>query len=115
MILFLMRTSIDSAKDIIIIIGYFLKFIPSFAFGNGIILLASRENLVHIDDDLDEIPHAFDMNIAGADVYFLAAFTIIHTLLIFFIENLKNRGALDRVSGSGSPEYIPKIMDDDVS
>lgn len=114
MIIFFIRTSIDSAKDAMIVLGYFFKLVPSYAFGNGVILIASRENLMHVDDDYDEIPNSFEMNIAGGDIYFLLICSVLYTIGIFFVENLKSKGALDSVSKAGCPEYIPKLLDDDV-
>lgn len=50
-----MRVFVDSARSVAIALEWIFRFMPSFALGNALVNIASRETYVVVDDDVTEL------------------------------------------------------------
>jgi ATP-binding cassette subfamily A (ABC1) protein 3 len=64
-----------------------LKFIPSFAFGNGILSIGNRSLYALIEGKKDK-DDVYSMNIAGGDIIYLAFTGVFYIVLVFLVEKL---------------------------
>ena len=88
----------DSTKDIATALQYIFRCIPSFALGDGIVQLSLR-TLYSIDGGNKS---AFDWDIAGADILYLAMSSPVYFLATLLLESDTIRGKLKRaLKGKG--------------
>jgi hypothetical protein len=56
-----------------------------------------------------EMRSAYDMDIAGGDILYLAVFGLVYFIMIFVIEFMKSKGTLEKYfSHESSIKYVPK-------
>lgn len=51
-----------------------------------------------------EVDGAFNIDIAGADLICMAVLGLVYYVLIFLVENLKSRGAIDKLFSKADSE-----------
>jgi len=111
--MFILRI-IPSTRDAGKAISWIFRLIPSFAFGDGVLSIASR-SLFALLNGTKETPGPFDLDIAGGSILFLALFGVIYFALVFGFETLKNtQGWNSLFSSESSIPYVKKEYDDDV-
>eukprot|EP01060_Flectonema_neradi_P031529 TRINITY_DN480_c0_g3_i1.p1 TRINITY_DN480_c0_g3~~TRINITY_DN480_c0_g3_i1.p1 ORF type:complete len:1772 (+),score=363.22 TRINITY_DN480_c0_g3_i1:93-5408(+) len=94
---------IDSTKDVAKVLRFVFRVIPSYCFGDGIVQLAQRPfNNV-------EIPGAFDMDVVGWDILFLAIMFPIYSALALSYDfpELFYKIGLKKPPVLADPEEIP--------
>ena len=85
---------IPSTRSAAKLAAYFLRIFPGFCFGYGIINISNRQLYALIEKYY--IPKdAFDLEIAGTDILFLAIHGFFYTLIVLLIELLQKRGSLN--------------------
>lgn len=111
--IFILRL-IESTRNIGIALGWIFRFIPSFAFGYGVLNIGNR-TLYAQKDGLKEPYGTFDMAISGGDVLFLAVGGVFYFLMVFLYEYLSHKkGLSELMSGENKISYENKEYDDDV-
>lgn len=55
LIFWILRVFVDSARSVAIALEWIFRFMPSFALGNALVNIASRETYVVVDDDVTEL------------------------------------------------------------
>lgn len=72
-----------------------MRFIPSYAFGSGLINLGSRK-LYSTIEGRDEDYEVFDWNICSGDILMLGLTGLLYYIGIFVVEFLNTKGILTR-------------------
>ena len=85
--IFILRL-IESTRSPIKIVIWFLRLIPSFAFGYGLIGIANRDLFAIIDEYYDP-KHPLSIDLAGGDLMYLCFTAIIYFCLIFVVEKMQ--------------------------
>lgn len=84
-IVFFVLRLIPSTADVAKVLIWFVRLIPSFSFGMGILNLGSRKLFAVIEDkDEDYLP--FDISITGGDIIFMGVSGLVYFLAVFLIE-----------------------------
>jgi len=112
-VFFILRI-IPSTTEVAKILQWFLRFIPSYCFGSGLINLGARKLYTTIEGR-EEDYEVYDINICLGDILMLAITGFIYIVLVFVIEKLNAKGILTRIiSKEDTITYKPKEMDADV-
>lgn len=108
-ILRIIKSTAETAK----VIQWFLRFIPSYCFGSGLINLGSRKLYATLEGE--EEFGVFDIDICLGDILMLAITGCVYIVLVFVIERLSAKGILSRIiSKEDAVPYKPKPLDADV-
>ena len=98
----IMLRAIEKSTDAAKVVAYFLRIIPSFAFGYGYNLLLNGNLILYIDYSLEALNKSESIYItleySGSDALYLGVTFVIYGLFIFFIEY--NRYTVDKVDDS---------------
>ncbi|CAD8078681.1 unnamed protein product [Paramecium primaurelia] len=106
---------IKSTRDIAKILQWIFRFIPSFSFAYGIVNSCSKATY-KVLEGWTETKSTYDIEVAGADLIFLAFTGVLYIILVFIIEYFEDNGQLQKLGSSEqSIPYIPKPIDDDVA
>ena len=84
--MFILRL-LDSTRSTAKVFIWFLRLIPSFAFGYGLIGIANRE-LFAIVDEYYDAKEPLSIDLAGGDLLFLCLTAILYFCLIFVVEKM---------------------------
>ena len=68
-------------------VAYVLRLIPSYAFGEGLLRMASR-SLLAIFEGIKKPRDVLDMKISGTSIVYLAVTSVGYMLLIFLVEKI---------------------------
>lgn len=67
------------------------RFIPSFSFAYGIVNACSKATYKVLEGWTEE-KSTYDMEVAGADILYLACTGVLYTLLVFLVEYFEDNG-----------------------
>ena len=114
LIFFILRLLDDKTKQITLGIAMILRLFPSFAFGFGILNVSERA-LYASNAGEKTIRGAFDMEIAGYDVFYLIILSFVYFILVFVVEKLIVLPSCSRFfTRETNYPYKPRTYDSDV-
>lgn len=113
-IVFFVLRLIPSTRDVAKVLVWFIRIIPSFSFGIGVLNLGSRKLFARIEG-LDEDYEPFDFSITGGDILILSVTGTVYFIAVFGFEKLNQLGTISRIINKENDcPYKPKPMDSDV-
>lgn len=96
---------IKSTHSVGLALGWIFRFIPSFAFGYGVLNVGSRTFYSQVDK-VDVVYDTFDLNIAGGDILFMSIGGIVYFVLVFIYESVAHKkGFSEMLSGENKIAY----------
>lgn len=90
LVIFILRL-IKSTRSIAKALHWILRFIPSFSFAYGIVNACSKSTYKVIEG-YATVKSTYDIDIAGADILYLALEGLFYTLLVFLLEYFEDNG-----------------------
>lgn len=89
MIIWILRSFIESTRDYVKVIHWFLRIFPSYSLGYGLINCASIKSYAIEDEGITDNTSPWDVEIAGGDLHFLLWSSFVYFGLIFVVEHIK--------------------------
>ena len=109
----MMRLIAKSSRDVNQVLQYVFRLSPIYCFSYGLMNASNREVYAALFGE-NHTRGAFDWQIAGADIIFLAFETVIFTVLLFVVEWSRNVQKLRQVGGARDSAASTYQPDDDV-
>mmetsp|Transcript_6172 Transcript_6172/g.5546 ORF Transcript_6172/g.5546 Transcript_6172/m.5546 type:complete len:310 (+) Transcript_6172:3391-4320(+) len=91
---------------------WILRILPTFSLTYGFLNLSNQTIYARVEEYF-VVKGPWDLDIAGADVLYLALTAVIYFMFVFVVEALRNKKSLSDLINKDVP-YLEKEIDDDV-